>query len=365
MHLSLIISHFLQHHIPFASWRLPESIEIVTSAGNCIKTLSEKEVSENLPAFVMSPFDLTPESPFVLIKPAVQFPGLEYSGDLSGLNSAKVNSNTIVNLPHETAFIDYINQCTKLISELQQGKINKVVLSRVVMETLKDDFDPALTFIKLCEKYPSAFIYLISDGEGLQWMGASPETLLEIIHGKGKTMSLAGTRSHVVDELAPEPWPEKEQHEQNLVTEMIRNTLQNQQLMNVQENNPVTLSAGPVSHLMTSFNFDLPPHTSGLKLALALHPTPAVCGMPTQLAKELIHLTETHKRDYYTGFLGPVDDLSNMKLFVNLRSMQLIGNKALLYTGGGLTAASVVEKEWQETENKAKTLLDVLRNKAV
>ena len=90
-----------------------------------------------------------------------------------------------------------------------------------------------------------------------------------------------------------------------------------------------------------------------------LHPTPAVCGIPLEKSRALILETEQHNRGYYTGFLGPVTAKS-ISLFVNLRCMQVLPEKCVLYVGGGITRDSEMEKEWLETEAKAETLLSVI-----
>jgi isochorismate synthase len=95
-------------------------------------------------------------------------------------------------------------------------------------------------------------------------------------------------------------------------------------------------------------------------LTKAFHPTPAVCGVPLQKAKEVIAELEPHKRSYYTGYLGIVSPNKELNLFVNLRCLQVLPNRLALYLGGGITANSNAEKEWAETNFKAETLLSEL-----
>ncbi len=92
----------------------------------------------------------------------------------------------------------------------------------------------------------------------------------------------------------------------------------------------------------------------------ALHPTPAVCGLPKERALELIYKTEMHNREYYAGYCGPINYQGKTDLFVNLRCMKILPDKLALYIGGGLTAKSDPEKEWEETVLKANTLLSVI-----
>ena len=83
-------------------------------------------------------------------------------------------------------------------------------------------------------------------------------------------------------------------------------------------------------------------------------------GLPQKEAIELIDSIEEHKRSLYAGCIGVLGDRTD--LFVNLRCAQLIENEYFLYLGGGFTKDSIAKKEWQETENKSRTLLDILEN---
>jgi len=75
---------------------------------------------------------------------------------------------------------------------------------------------------------------------------------------------------------------------------------------------------------------------------------------------KLILNNEKHDRAYYTGFLGPLNMDNKSHLFVNLRCLQLFNRKYVLYSGAGITASSVAEREWEETDNKMMTMLNVM-----
>jgi isochorismate synthase len=92
---------------------------------------------------------------------------------------------------------------------------------------------------------------------------------------------------------------------------------------------------------------------------MALHPTPALCGLPKNEAFRLIKEEEGFSRQLYGGFLGPVSG-NDFQFFVNIRCMKMSREETFLYLGGGLTRESVEEKEWEETRLKARTLLRAL-----
>ena len=120
-----------------------------------------------------------------------------------------------------------------------------------------------------------------------------------------------------------------------------------------------TFGVGNICHLRTDFSFALPdPSPDGVLRALhALHPTPAVCGHPTDLARRLILSLETTPRRYYSGFSGYASDHASAAFYVSLRCMNLRAEEAVLYAGGGLMADSAEEDEWSETERKMQPML--------
>jgi len=98
-----------------------------------------------------------------------------------------------------------------------------------------------------------------------------------------------------------------------------------------------------------------------LTIAGLLHPGPAICGTPQETAYNYINQYESHQRDSYCGFIGPMNIAEDSALYVNLRSMRIYKNQVLLYVGGGITIDSEPREEWEETENKSLTLLDVIQ----
>ncbi len=249
----------------------------------------------------------------------------------------------------------YLAQAADFISEIEAQKLSKAVFSRI--KAIDFDGEKVLDlFNKLCEAYPSAFVYFVSSELFGTWVGATPETLLEVNVSNFKTMSLAGTKK-ASDET---PWREKETMEQAYVTNFILNEIQKVENVEVAVNGPYTYVAGPVKHLRTDVQFSSE-SMNGLKLAQVLHPTPAVSGLPRKEALDLIASLEQHDRGFYTGCIGWTSD-NKSSLYVNLRCCQLQEQKAYLYLGGGFTIDSKPNEEWEETENKSKTLLNILQN---
>lgn len=249
---------------------------------------------------------------------------------------------------------EHMDIVQKAIDSIRAGQFEKVVLSRIREEKLAKggDAQTAALFVRLISLYPKTLRYLMRHPiEGL-WMGATPETLLRREGEQYSTMALAGTRPNR-NEGESFNWQEKEMHEHEVV---VMDIVQRLKPFGEAEVSPVsTLIAGPVAHLLTRIDFIS--EAAVMEVAKALHPTPAVCGWPLFESFQFIEKEEPHSRGLYTGFLGVLQPDGNANLFVNLRCMRIEADRYLLYVGGGITGASAPEAEWEETENKAMTLL--------
>lgn len=256
--------------------------------------------------------------------------------------------------PHVISKEAYLKEGSVFLKEIQDKKLSKAIYSRVKSVDF-DEVKVIQLFEALCEKYPNALVYLLSSKVLGTWIGASPEVLLETDDLYMYTMALAGTKkSENID------WTEKEIIEQAFVTDYIVDTLKFIKVDDIHTVGPFDFHAGPVMHLRTDISAQLT-ETPIWEVAKALHPTPAVSGLPRAEAIDLIHRVEQHERSLYSGMIGFVSQ-SFTRMFVNLRCAQIQHQHIYLYLGGGYTANSVVENEWMETENKSRTLLDVVEN---
>lgn len=244
---------------------------------------------------------------------------------------------------------EYLEYAGAFLQELKEKKFLKAVFSRV-KDVPFDTTETEHLFDQLCDEYPDAFVYLISSEKIGTWVGASPEYVLERMGKEIYTMSLAGTKKSLQEE-----WTQKELLEQEYVTKFIEDSLRNIKVKQLKSIGPFDYQAGPVTHLKTDIYAETEIGT--LELALFLHPTPAVSGLPKMEAIELIGKHERHDRSIYTGLIGFYSPQS-CSLYVNLRCTQIQKDHAYLYLGGGFTKDSILEKEWEETENKSKTLIN-------
>tara|TARA_A100001015_G_scaffold62367_1_gene68746 strand:+ start:610 stop:1680 length:1071 start_codon:yes stop_codon:yes gene_type:complete len=240
----------------------------------------------------------------------------------------------------------------KAINSMQQSPLNKVVLA-TALECNGLSKSPIDYFKKILSQYKNTFNYLLFHPKYGLWMGATPERLITMQQSHLTTMALAGTRH-----LGSSSWGVKEKEEQGFVVNEIVNTLRKYtSYASIQYADAKTIRAGQLEHLQTTITAELT--ISPLEAANALHPTPAVGGVPKEMALDFIKTHEQLDRSLYAGFLGVIDQ-DQTELYVNLRCMTIQDYKALVYVGGGITKKSNPQDEWQEVMDKANTMGRIL-----
>lgn len=260
--------------------------------------------------------------------------------------------------------INFENLVKKALLEIKNGTFDKVVLSRKEVVSISNfDFDFDLVFNKLISNYPTAFNYSFYHPKVGFWMGASPEQFLKIENNLVKTIALAGTQLNTG--LESFKWENKEIEEQKIVSNFIVSNLKKFS-KSVSKSEPYTFKAGSLIHIKTDIQATIVDKSDLKKIINSLHPTPAVCGFPKEVAKQFILENEGYKREFYAGFLGEWNKEftsfteGNSDLFVNLRCMKIQENQAELFIGCGINKGSIPEKEFVETVNKSQTMKKVL-----
>ncbi len=352
------INSLLGGDMSFALYFLPDESEIDFVAGN-LEAFDYDKI-DNLPTngFVFAPYKGSDKQLYFLIKEDY------YAHGIDAVLKLRSQINTTVSLsvsqqesPTEDVSKEQFETIVKKAVEIikSDNVLLKVVLSRSKTVTLPDDFDAVAMLYRMKKRMPRAFCYMIYTPQQGLWMGATPERLLLIEKGKAQTYALAGTLPANSDDA----WTEKEKDEQQIVTDYIAERLTSIGVTDYEVDGQKEVVSGSVRHLRSVFNFSLSENNVFTVIKI-LHPTPAICGMPQQLANEFIAENENYSRDYYSGFLGSLGVNGQTSVFVNLRCMKVKDEKAVLYVGAGITEGSIPEKEWQETETKALTLLKPL-----
>lgn len=356
-----LLNRLIENHIAFACWFNPQEskLALVISNSSDVRFYDRFDKLNGKAGFVFAPFRITETSPAILLKPAVYFENYipEVTLDIEDLEPFIPDEPLAdCNLcPKE----DYLKILESTIETTKEGELSKVIISRQI--PVKRKGEPiGETFFKLHEATPNAFTYLVNLPVAGTWMGATPELLIRSDGKNFETVSLAGTQTR---KAAGEEyfWSTKDIEEQAFVSRYMLDVFFEFDIHQYKTTGPETLESGKVAHLKTSFFFPEQKIASQLGSFVAeLHPTPAVCGLPKNLADDFIRINETYSRDYYTGYLGPWRLSQQVALYVNLRCMKITPQEYILYVGGGITSRSVPEKEWEETNQKAKTLLSVI-----
>lgn len=296
--------------------------------------------------FVVAPFVPSSDSPILMIRPdhvaRHDMPMHPKDGDMPTGNVVSRESCREV----------YANDFRLFHSHIVSGEFQKLVLARQSVDSVECQEPPLQLFGRACRLYPKMFVALVVAPQCGMWLTATPETLLEGSGGEYHTIALAGTMGL----WGNTPWSEKNRHEQQYVASYIAGSIR-RFTDDYSQSGPYTVAAGDICHLRTDFTFRLTDRRRLGEFVAALHPTPAVCGLPKHEAMQFIVNHETMPRRYYSGFMGPVDIIpDSLHLFVSLRCMSVSDGEYRQYAGGGLLADSEEGMEWNETESKMQTI---------
>ena len=379
----------------FAIYRLPYQKEctlMIQHEGEPLKLKSYTELNGKR-GFVMAPFAVSPDQPILLIEAdevrkgeilrSVEC-GVWSEICFESMNSQEQKtvsqdySHSTLHIPHSSNLSSrqrYHIDFSDFHSNLLNGEFQKIVLSRCVQEPRREEQLPMTLFQKACELYPRMFISLVYTPQSGMWLMATPEILLEGGGNDWHTIALAGTMKLEGEllsfdsppvkgeaRLSDIAWTTKNIQEQRYVATYLMECLEHFSSQ-ITEEGPYTARAANLVHLRSDFNFVLEDTRRIGELIRALHPTPAVCGLPKQQTFDFIQRNESQSRRYYSGFSGPFNPEVDTHLFVSLRCMQILDDRYCLYAGGGLLRDSEEDQEWEETEAKLETMRSLLETK--
>jgi isochorismate synthase len=261
----------------------------------------------------------------------------------------------------------YAGAVQEVVRRIHAGDLRKVVLARTIEVAGDRAFDPRRLAHRLRAVDPHAFSF-IAPADGGVLVGASPELLISRQGVEVRANPLAGSAPRSGDRDEDRANAEalvasaKNREEHAIVVDAIAEALQPLCVTVTWDPEPVLLETANVWHLSTRFRGRLAePAPSALDLALALHPTPAVAGAPTDGALTAIGQLEGFSRGAYAGPVGWVDADGNGVWAIALRCALLSGDRATLYAGAGIVGGSEPMDELDETDRKFRAFLDALR----
>jgi salicylate biosynthesis isochorismate synthase len=245
----------------------------------------------------------------------------------------------------------------RALRAIDRGELDKVVLARAIDVEALDALPPEALLSALETRYPSCRSFLVRSEDGAAFIGASPEMLCRIEGDVVESEALAGSAapSHSAALLRSV----KDLREHRTVVEHIVRGLAAVASDVEHDPQPELRTLANVAHLRTPVSGRLLPGRTVADVVRALQPTPAVAGAPVASALRFIAEHEGFDRGLYAGLVGWVAP-GRAELAVALRSALVRGRAARLFVGAGIVAGSSADREFEETELKARALLDAL-----
>jgi anthranilate synthase component 1 len=264
---------------------------------------------------------------------------------------------------------EYIHAVEVAKDAIAAGEAIQVVLAR--RQSFDLPIDPATgrqldgigLYRSLRRVNPSPYLFFVRV-PGFEVVGASPELLVQLDGEKLTTHPIAGTRPRGADpqedallaeQLQRDP---KERAEHVMLVDLGRNDLGR-----VARPGTVTVSKymeverySHVLHLVSHVEAKLRPDLDALDALRAVFPAGTLSGAPKVRAMQLIAAAEGERRGLYGGAVGYLGYDGNLDTAITIRSAVLKDGRAHIHTGAGIVAASVPEKEFEETEHKAAAL---------
>jgi isochorismate synthase len=381
-YFSLLINYAVTNKFAVALWRLPNDVATRVVISKSPQRLPFVAPVEDLrTGFIFAPFETSSDRIFLQADLTFSFINGQITSPVTPLEVLshdwlrRQDLTAMAAIPEvyvgpsvhfqATRKEDFSGLVSKAVDEIEKGTFEKVVMSRMKIVERKAKLDIPHAFQTLCCLYNNALISFVTLPDAGSWLGASPELLVSVQDKRiFKTTALAGTQAYSDGvNIKSVAWTQKDIEEQALVERYIISCFKKIRLREYEEHGPRTVVAGNLIHLKSDFTVDMAATnfpTLGSVMLQLLHPTSAVCGQPLDTALEFIHKNENYHREFYTGYLGPVNVQNRTDIFVNLRCLQVFQDKLILYAGAGITQDSIPENEWEETELKLNTLLNAI-----
>jgi anthranilate synthase component 1 len=261
---------------------------------------------------------------------------------------------------------DFIDNVEKIREHIRAGDCFQALLARRI--ELDADFDPTTLYRSLRALNPSPYMYhLVLDGVDI--VGSSPELLVRLEDTRITVRPIAGTRPRGQDiagdealsqELLADP---KERAEHIMLVDLGRNdvgrvsrfgTVEVTELMRIEKYSHVL-------HIVSQVEGTLDRKRTAMDVFRATFPAGTMTGAPKVRAMEIIDDLEPVSRGAYAGAIGFIaSGGARMELAITIRTCVIADGIASVQAGAGIVADSVAEKEWEETESKARALLNAI-----
>lgn len=271
-------------------------------------------------------------------------------------------------------YADAVRRALPLFRQLgnEDSNLHKLVLARYIELLADRPIDTDLIAAQLTDRHATTFNMVLPERDTTRigqrrLVGASPELLVAKQGSRVTSCPLAGTaRRHdnaIMDKAAAQELlhSDKDLREHRAASEAVLDALAPYCKQLSANQDPELVATERLWHLGTPIKGELKNrHTQVAELAAALHPTPAVCGLPRSEAYEHIRRLEGFDRDFYAGAVGWADAAGDGAWYVTIRCADIQAERVRLYAGAGIVLGSDPAKETRETAAKFGVMLKAL-----
>ncbi len=251
-------------------------------------------------------------------------------------------------------------------THIKSGELDKIVLSRKLKVKLDGNAHPTRILNQLRKDYPSCYTFMMRPDGDTAFVGSTPERLLSIRSNYILTEGLAGsisrgttaTQDAILEKKLLNSRKDLEEH--RYVVDAIEERLRPFSREINHPDEPGIKKFSNVQHLYTPISAWTSDRHDPFSILQALHPTPAVGGVPAERATELIPDYEMYDRGWYAAPFGWVNSKGRGEFIVAIRSGLIARDEALFYAGCGIVQESDPEKEWEETKLKLIPMLSAI-----
>lgn len=248
------------------------------------------------------------------------------------------------------------------LAAIRSGAFHKLVVAR--RSSAERPLSLSQSLHRLRRENSESTTFAVVRGDSA-FFGASPERLIFLEKNHFLTEALAGTIARSSDDSAAKKSllaSDKDRREHRVVVDGIVAALAPFSKGIEVAAAPAIRTLGRVHHLATPITGHVDRTTHVLDLVAALHPTPAVSGLPQRSASQWIRDHESFERGWYAAPVGWFDDQGDGTFGVAIRSALVAENRAWVFAGAGIVNGSEPDAELRETQLKQKTILAVLGN---
>ena len=330
------------------------------------------EGHEDAPAMIVGaiPFDV--RRPAVLYRPAQVV--VEQAPNPGAVVAPTCRLDVVGQSPDPDGYRRIVR---KAVTAIRSGAMDKVVLGRcatVEVSHASEVWRPEDVLARLRASNPDAYVFRLDLDGGMGGLfdepgillGASPELVLSCSDSRIWTLPLAGTIARGTDPasdiraaralLSSGKDLAEHAHVSRAVVEALGRHVDDIEM----PSGPQLVATPVVWHLGTPIEGVLREGRSPLELLYDLHPTPAVCGWPSTPARDFIARCEGFDRGLFAGLIGWMDVNGDCEWALVLRAGVLHADRATMFAGAGIVAASDPASELRETATKMMTFTSAL-----